>query len=458
MTDQAKSPQAVTPSSSPQATAPLQTAPPQSAVPLAAVPLRAVPPQAVPPVRIAPVQAVPASVKPVPFPGAVPVVKPDPFSVGAKPQHKAKSGFLGLKRRHRIVVASFALCVVLPVVAAASYMAFIAADQYHSRAAFSIRSEGASVGMGGLLGALTQVSSGSATDADILYDYIRSQEIVEDIEADINLSKIYSRATNDPVFTLGSDPTIEDLSDQWESMVQVSRDSATGILQIQTEAFTPEDAQLVAKAILDKSSILVNKLADAAQSDAIRFGKVALDEAEANLFKIRSGLTDFRRKNGILDPRIDAEGQIGVLNALQSELARALVERDSLLAYAKADDPRVTQLDTRIQSITTRINAERRDLSGSSNDTTVDIFGEYEDFLVQQEFAQMAYTGAMASLAAAREEARRQARYITVHVEPTLAQSSLYPRSWLLVSLAALYCMIGWAVLMLVYYNVRDNR
>jgi capsular polysaccharide transport system permease protein len=43
-------------------------------------------------------------------------------------------------------------------------------------------------------------------------------------------------------------------------------------------------------------------------------------------------------------------------------------------------------------------------------------------------------------------------------VRPTLAQSSLYPRRVLLAGMTGLFLMLGWAVLMLVYYNVRDNR
>ena len=43
-------------------------------------------------------------------------------------------------------------------------------------------------------------------------------------------------------------------------------------------------------------------------------------------------------------------------------------------------------------------------------------------------------------------------------VEPTIAESALYPRRALLSGLTALFLLLGWVVVMLVYYNVRDNR
>ena len=64
----------------------------------------------------------------------------------------------------------------------------------------------------------------------------------------------------------------------------------------------------------------------------------------------------------------------------------------------------------------------------------------------------------MAALAAARAEARRQSRYLAAHVLPTAADQSLYPRRAMLAGLVLLFLTLGWGIVMLVYYNVRDSR
>ena len=87
-----------------------------------------------------------------------------------------------------------------------------------------------------------------------------------------------------------------------------------------------------------------------------------------------------------------------------------------------------------------------------------EVVGDFEALKVDLEFASQAYTQALANLALARAEARRQSRYLAAHVEPTLAESSLYPRRAMLSGLTGLFLLLGWGVLMLVYYNVRDNR
>jgi capsular polysaccharide transport system permease protein len=90
--------------------------------------------------------------------------------------------------------------------------------------------------------------------------------------------------------------------------------------------------------------------------------------------------------------------------------------------------------------------------------TLPEIIGAYEEQLVDLEFASTAYTQALANLAAARAEARRQSRYLAPHVEPTRAEQALYPRRGLLAGLTGLFLLLGWGVVVLIYYNVRDSR
>lgn len=42
-------------------------------------------------------------------------------------------------------------------------------------------------------------------------------------------------------------------------------------------------------------------------------------------------------------------------------------------------------------------------------------------------------------------------------MEPTLATVPLYPRRALLAGTTALFLFLGWGILLLVWYNVRDN-
>ena len=364
-----------------------------------------------------------------------------------------------LQPRHWLAILTFALVVLAPLAATVGYLYLRAADRYHSEVAFSVRSEESSSAAAGLIGAITNIGSGSASDADILYEYVRSQGVVEAVDAELDLRAIWGRATGDPVFTVAPDAPIEDLVAHWRRMVDIAFESSAGIITARAQAFNPADAQAIASAILEQSSRLVNELSNQARADAIRFAQEEFAEAEENLRVMRARLSAFRRENRIVDPSGDVAGQSGLLNALQSELAQALVERDMLLTYAGDGDQRVLQANRRITAVEGRIEAERASLGVSGTEGALpDVVGRYEELLVDLEFANTAYTQTLAGLTAARAEARRQSRYLAAHVEPTAAESALYPRRALLSGLVGLFLLLGWGALMLIYYNVRDNR
>lgn len=361
-------------------------------------------------------------------------------------------------RRRRLSLFSFAALVVLPAFMAAAYLFLWAQDQFHSRLAFSVRSEGAAIPVDmGLLGAVGGLAAGGGQDAEILFDFIGSEAMVAAAHRGLDLHAVFRPDAPDPVFALAPDAPVEDMADYWRRMVRVRLDAATGILDVEVRAFRPGDAQAVAALILAESEALVNRLSDEAQRDAIRFAGADLREAEARLRRTRQDLARFRDDNSMVDPQADIAGQMGLLNALQGEQAQAQIERDMLLTYASKDDQRVMKIDRRLDAVTARIAAERQKLGlGGDTRAMAALLGRYEELRTDLEFAAGAYTQALANHAAATAEARRKSRYLAAHVRPTLAETAIYPRRVVLAGLVLVGLTLAWGVGMVACYTIRD--
>ncbi|MBV1868823.1 MAG: hypothetical protein KUG69_13100 [Marinosulfonomonas sp.] len=364
-----------------------------------------------------------------------------------------------LKLRHFLVMLSFLAIVVGPTAIGTGYLFTRATNQYHSLAAFSVSSEEFSNPLE-ILSAFTQTGGSSAPDSEILYDFIRSQTVIERIDAVLNLRSIFNRPENDPFFALGEDRSIEELIDYWDRMVSVSIDSSTGVLEIEVRAFSAEDATKVLTEIINQSSTLVDDLSRIAQSDAMKFTLEDLGLAEERLKLIRRRIRDFRTEHQIIDPEADVQSQIGVVSALQSELASALVSYEMIYNYSNTEDPRLVNLKRRIDAIRSQIASERNLISSSvsGNKPLSEIIGEFEELLVDLEFSQNTYSAALVSEEQARLEARRKSRYLSVHIPPTTAQESVYPERYLLSALLLACAFAAWGVLVMIYYNVRDRR
>ncbi|MBL3576557.1 sugar transporter [Rhodovulum visakhapatnamense] len=360
--------------------------------------------------------------------------------------------------RHRLMRLGLAVVVVLPTVVAALYLWLIAADQYHSDSAFSVRSEDYSNPLEAL-SVFTQVGSSSGSDSQILYDFIRSQPLMQQVDADLDLRALFGKQPSDLVFSLERDASREDMLDYWQRMVKVAVDPLTGVLSLQVRAFAPEDAEAIAQSILAQSGRMVDDLSRIARQDAIRFALEDLEEAEVLLRDVRRKVRVFRLENDIIDPTEAAQSQMGVIAALEGELASALVERETITSFAGEEDQRVKRVDRRIEAVRSQIDQERRRIGRptSGPSSLVDAIGSYEELLVDLEFAQRAYTAALAASEQARAEARRTNRYLAVHIPPTLAEDSLYPQRGLLILLVLICSLAVYFTGLLIYYNVRDR-
>ena len=409
---------------------------------------------------VVPAPAPEAETRPAPGPGKGQGREPPPV-VQIRPIAEQAH----FRRRHWGLLASFVLAVVLPVVVTALYLWLAAVDQYASTVGFTVRREGGA-DAAQLLGGLAQLTgSGGSSEADILYEFIQSQEIVEAVNKRIDLTKMYSAAwPKDPVFALWPDASVESLLWYWKRVVRISYDQNTGLIELRVLGFSPDQAQQVASAIVAESQQMINDLNATARQDLMRYSTEDLEKAVDRLKKAREALTQFRTETKIVDPEADIAGRMGVLNNLQQQLAQALVDHDLLLSSAKPNDPRLLQAQSRIDVIKDRIIAERQNLSSSSEDDGglpedyPRLISEFESLSVDRQYAEETYRAALAAVDLARAGASRQTLYLAAFVRPTLPETSEFPRRWVLVTLVALFLTMAWGVLSLVYYSLRDRH
>jgi capsular polysaccharide transport system permease protein len=372
------------------------------------------------------------------------------------------AGRARVRRRHRGLFLSIALVILLPLALTALYLFGMARDQYASLTGFTIRQEETS-SASDLMGGLAHVfGGGSPGNADLLFEYVQSQEIVERIDARFDLMGHYTADwPADPVYSLWPTATIEDLVWFWGRMVNVTYDKSSGMMLAEVRARDPQSAQTIARMIVEESEVMINRLNETARRDTTRNAEADLDAAVARLRVAREALAEFRVRTQIVDPQADIQGRLGVLNNLQQQLAEALIDHDLLLQTSEASDPRVRQAQRRIDVVRNRITEERRTFA--EQDVTVDqteyprLIAQYESLLVDQGFAETTYQAALMALDAARSNATRQSLYLASFIQPTFAQRAAYPDRVVILALAAFFLTLLWSVLALIYYSLRDR-
>ncbi|MBK8440094.1 MAG: capsule biosynthesis protein [Rhodobacter sp.] len=363
-----------------------------------------------------------------------------------------------MRRRHFGVLISFMLMVLLPVVVSSWYLWVRAADQYASTLGFSVHRESTSSAIG-LLTGLSSLSGSSSSDTDIIYKYLYSQQLVGEIDSEIDLRAIWSRPDGDPVYRFNPDGTIEDLVDYWNDMVNVYYDSSTRLIEVRVLAFSPEEAQLIAKVIFEKSTTMINRLNDIASEDALRYANDELKKTREDVILARQEMTTFRNKYQFVDPTADVATQSSIVASLMGQLAEAMIDLDVLKDRAISSDPRIEPLERRIRVISERIDAERAKLGGNTDGEVLsNIMSDYERLVADRQFAETAYQAARANYEVAQAETRRQSRYLAAHVMPTLAESSRFPKRITQLAVIGVFLAMLWSIGVLIYYSMRDRR
>lgn len=392
---------------------------------------------------------------------ARPAAQPQPAAAQPVRQPVQHARF---ETRHIILSLSFLLLVIVPTLISAWYLWTRAEDQYISTVSFSVRKEDSTPAVD-LLGGLSSITggSGSATDTDILYDFLRSEDIVAKIDAAIDLRSRFSRAwPEDPVFAYDPSGTIEDLAKHWQRRVRVFYDTTTQLITLKVSAYTAQDALDIANATFEEGSRTINRLSAVARDDVTRLAREELTETQERLTKTRQALTAFRMRTQIVDPMADLAGQMGILNTLQASLAEALIAVDTLRDNATDSDQRVIQAEQKIAAIRDRIEEERAKFSANSQgpggENYAQLMAEYEKLASDLEFDQTAYRSAQATYDVSLVEARRQSRYLAAHIEPKLAEASLSPNRPLILLYVFASLLLGWSIMLLIYYSVRDRR
>ncbi len=359
----------------------------------------------------------------------------------------AENKLLALLKRWRW----FGAFVVLPSLLGTVYFGFVAADIYVSVSSFVIKApdkqSASSVSIGSILQG-TGLGSGQEQSSEII-GYLHSRDALADLSQKVDVREAFSSAEAD-VFSgfprLWATGSFEDLYAFYLGKVSAMPDPASGLTQLKVEAFTPQEAQAINLGLLELSEDLVNQLNERVNAQAIADAEERVDEAQKRVRDARISLSGYRNTARILDPQQEGMGVMAASNELISQ-ETALRAQLSQLQRMAPNHPSIPAIRERIAATRQQIDSQTSRAVGTS-DGLASRLSEYENLLVEQEFATQLLTVANSSFEQARVEAEQQQYYLERVVEPNLPDAPILPnrlKSILAVIFASLCVyLVGW--------------
>ena len=319
----------------------------------------------------------------------------------------------------------------MPTILAGVYYFFIAADQYVAEFRFALR---AVEPVRGEIAGIFQPSAAPSpvsVDSHAVVQYLGSRDIIDDLAKTLDLREMFSRSTADWWARLQLPVSIEELVRYWKNQVDAFYDVTNGTIVVRARAFTPEDALQLAQGIFASSERLVNELSARARRDTLRNSESEVRRAEKRLKTALTRLSEFRDREGLIDPRKSADAVQALAARIRDDIVRAETELSTVKHYMRADAPSVKMLEARIQSLQAQLHSvesEVTDTEKSRSEVLSRVMESYERLESERTFAEKAYQHALEALDRARMNADRQQVYIAGFVQPSLPEEALYPR------------------------------
>jgi len=346
-----------------------------------------------------------------------------PPPTDGKEPAKPRTGFWA---RYRLFIVS----VGVPMLIGAGFLLFIS-PRYGSTATFIVRSIDRSASQPAVQSVVQGAGASIVSDETYAVNaYLTSRDIVDVLVRNDNLLRIFSRTQGDVFFRYPT-PWLpnnkEFLFRRFQWMATADVDLLTDLSTIEVNAFTPQDAQALVRAMLNYAEAFVNRLNERSYRSQLSVADRFVTEAQENLEAIEAELKAFRNASGSVDPNLVALSKLNVIEGLSQQLAQieASIKQQRTLA---SSSPTLAPLRAQAQSYRGEIDKERLAIAGGPRSEAVKL-QTYDQLTLRRDLAVKALAEAEKQKAQARLDAERQHLYIQVVSQPSLAiDFARYPR------------------------------
>ncbi|MEX1213603.1 hypothetical protein [Saccharospirillum sp.] len=348
--------------------------------------------------------------------------------------------------------------IMLPVLVVAVYIGYYMTDRYAAEAAVMVKQNAQGPSVSGLGEALGLGSASAGEDERLLLAYVHSPDLLARLQEELDIRSHYSNPEIDWYSRLPEDATREEFLEYYRNHVSIAQDGTTGLLEIEAQAFDPEFALALNRWLLQFSEAFVNEINQALADQQVAFMRQEVDRAQETLRVEKQAILNFQNANRTFSPEGQSQALSSVINTLESELVQEETQLSQFQSYLNEDAPQIVSTRSRIAALRQEIERQKSRLVGQGENNLNELNAEYNNLLLNLEFATNAYTTALSAFEQARAEASRKLRNLVVVSSPQLAEEARYPERTYWIITWLLGAILVFAIARLILSIIREHK
>ncbi len=362
-----------------------------------------------------------------------------------------------VRRRRRNLTFLFARLtafVFLPTLLAFFYFAFVASPGYTTKSVFEVQqADSASSQGGGLLGGTSMATS---QDSIMVQDFLTSREALSLLDSDHGYRAHFSGSDVDFLQRLSGDASNEDLFGYFQDNVQVSYDTTEGVIRMNVTALSPEASKTFSEALIGYAEERVDQVTERKRSDQMEGARESFDEAEAKMIAAQERVLTLQEQLGVIDPASETTALMTQIGTFETQLQEKRLQLQQLLDNAQPNAARVAGVEGDIGRLENLIANLRLQMTteSSTQGSLASISAQLRMAEVDLETRTMLMQESLQSMEAARIEAMRQVRFLSLGVAPIPPDVPTTPKVFentliTLLILSAIYLLVSLTVAVL---------
>lgn len=351
----------------------------------------------------------------------------------------------------------WAACVIL-IILVSIYWGFVASNRYVSHAHVVISIPQISTTQGNFSSSDTSNASQQLAAEMLLRDYIRSADMVNYLVKNTDFRQHFSQ--NGDVFSRlwRENAPMEKLLSYYQGMVSVEPDEYSGVLHVDVQAFSPEEAHEFATLILAQGQRHMNEMSQNVAEAQVKFLKKQSEILQKEYQNAQQASLAFQNQHHLPEPSQTLQNFGSIVGQLQSQLASLRAKKSALASYQSSRSAEMVSINSQIQAVQRQIQSEQQKMASSSGNPLNAIAARYQALQLRSQFALQAYSGVLTALENARVSAVSQTVQVSYLQSPTLPQYSEKPTRLYNISVFALIAIFITLIINMLILIVKDHK
>lgn len=333
------------------------------------------------------------------------------------------------RRRRKLMFlgARLGVFVLIPTLICFYYFAFVATPSYATKSEFIVQQAEVAASTSGLLGGTPLAAN---QDSILVQDFLTSRGAMQRLDEEYGFREHFSDGSIDSLQRIAVDASNEDLYKHYQKSVKVGFDPTEGVLRMEVTAMTPDMSRIFSEALIGYAEERVDQVTERKRADQMRGANESYKEAEANMVTAQGKVLALQEQMGVLDPASESSALMTQITNFETQLTEKRLQLSQLLDNTRPNAARVAGVEGDIERLETLIAELRSQLTndGSSQGSLATITARLRMAEVDLETRTMLMQESLQQLEAARIEASRQVRFLSVGVSPVPPDEPTYPR------------------------------